>query len=141
MTPAGLPHSEIPGSKRVCRSPRLIAACRVLHRRSAPRHPPFTLSSLTIKYLRREKTNLVFLFRALTLVRSSRIPSVLVARFCFQRSSSGREAATNLVRLGGSNHDSRGGDRLVSRFQRSSMVELIGIEPTTYGLQSRRSPS
>jgi hypothetical protein len=62
MTPAGLPHSEIPGSKRVCRSPRLIAACRVLHRRSAPRHPPFTLSSLAIKYLRREFTNLVHSF-------------------------------------------------------------------------------
>src|ERR1039457_1181379 len=54
MTPAGFPHSEIHGSKRVCRSPWLIAACRVLHRRSAPRHPPFTLSSLAIKYFRRE---------------------------------------------------------------------------------------
>ena len=54
MTPAGFPHSEIPGSKRVCRSPGLIAACRVLHRRSAPRHSPFTLSSLAIKFLKRE---------------------------------------------------------------------------------------
>jgi hypothetical protein len=50
----GWPHSEIPGSKPVCGSPRLIAACHVLHRFSAPRHPPSTLSSLTIKYLRRE---------------------------------------------------------------------------------------
>ena len=47
MTPAGFPHSEIPGSKPVCGSPRLIAACHVLHRLSAPRHPPCTLSSLT----------------------------------------------------------------------------------------------
>ena len=45
--PAGLPHSEIPGSKPVCGSPRLFAAYRVLHRLSAPRHPPCTLSSLT----------------------------------------------------------------------------------------------
>ena len=45
--PAGLPHSEIPGSKPVCGSPRLIAAYRVLPRLSAPRHPPCTLSSLT----------------------------------------------------------------------------------------------
>ena len=52
--PRGFPHSEIPGSKPVCGSPRLIAACHVLHRFSAPRHPPSTLSSLTIKYLRRE---------------------------------------------------------------------------------------
>jgi hypothetical protein len=44
---AGLPHSEIPGSKPACGSPRLIAACHVLHRLSAPRHPPYTLSSLT----------------------------------------------------------------------------------------------
>ncbi len=51
MTPAGLPHSDISGSKRACRSPKLIAACHVLHRLSAPRHPPSTLSNLTIKCL------------------------------------------------------------------------------------------
>ncbi len=56
MTPEGLPHSEIPGSVPVCGSPGLIAACHVLHRFSAPRHPPSTLSSLTIKYLRRESS-------------------------------------------------------------------------------------
>ena len=47
MTPAGFPHSEISGSKPVCGSPKLIAAYHVLHRLSAPRHPPYTLSSLT----------------------------------------------------------------------------------------------
>src|SRR5687767_14048635 len=51
MTPVGLPHSEIPGSKRACRSPRHLAACHVLHRLSVPRHPPSTLSNLTIKCL------------------------------------------------------------------------------------------
>ena len=51
MTPVGLPHSEISGSKRACRSPKLIAACYVLHRLSVPRHPPSTLSNLTIKCL------------------------------------------------------------------------------------------
>ena len=51
MTSVGLPHSEILGSKRACRSPRLIAACCVLHRLSVPRHPPSTLSNLTIKCL------------------------------------------------------------------------------------------
>jgi hypothetical protein len=45
----GFPHSEIPGSKPVCGSPGLIAAYRVLHRLLAPRHPPYALSSLTIK--------------------------------------------------------------------------------------------
>ncbi len=43
-----LPHSEIPGSKPVSGSPRLIAACHVLHRLLMPRHPPYALSSLTI---------------------------------------------------------------------------------------------
>ncbi len=45
----GFPHSEIPGSKGASPSPRLIAGSRVLHRRLAPRHPPYALSSLTIK--------------------------------------------------------------------------------------------
>ena len=56
MTPAGLPHSEIPGSTRVNRSPRLIAACHVLRRLPMPRHPPLALSSLSIKP---DKTNLI----------------------------------------------------------------------------------
>ena len=60
MTRKGLPHSEIPGSKPVCGSPGLIAACHVLHRLCAPRHPPSTLSSLTIKYLRRVVCILIY---------------------------------------------------------------------------------
>jgi hypothetical protein len=46
---AGFPHSDILGSKPACGSPRLIAACHVLHRLLAPRHPPYALSSLIIK--------------------------------------------------------------------------------------------
>jgi hypothetical protein len=45
----GFPHSEIPGSMPACGSPGLIAACHVLHRLLAPRHPPYALSSLIIK--------------------------------------------------------------------------------------------
>src|SRR5687768_8937467 len=51
MTPVGLPHSDISGSTRACRSPKHFAACHVLHRLSVPRHPPSTLSNLTIKCL------------------------------------------------------------------------------------------
>ncbi len=47
MTPVGFPHSDIPGSKSVCDSPRLIAAYHVLRRLLVPRHPPCALSSLT----------------------------------------------------------------------------------------------
>jgi hypothetical protein len=43
----GLPHSEILGSKPARGSPRLIAACHVLHRLSTPRHPPDALLTLT----------------------------------------------------------------------------------------------
>ena len=39
----GLPHSEIHGSKLTRSSPRLIAACHVLHRLLTPRHPPDAL--------------------------------------------------------------------------------------------------
>ena len=42
----GFPHSDIPGSKPVRGSPGLIAAYHVLHRLSAPRHPPDTLMAL-----------------------------------------------------------------------------------------------
>jgi hypothetical protein len=45
----GFPHSEIDGSSDECSSPSLIAAFHVLHRLEVPRHPPFALSSLTIK--------------------------------------------------------------------------------------------
>ncbi len=39
----GLPHSDIPGSQPARGSPGLIAACHVLHRLLAPRHPPDAL--------------------------------------------------------------------------------------------------
>ena len=48
VDPAGLPHSEISGSKPVSGSPELIAAAHVLLRLSLPRHPPCALSSLTV---------------------------------------------------------------------------------------------
>ena len=44
---AGFPHSEISGSKVICTSPKLIAACHVLHRLLMPRHSPCALISLT----------------------------------------------------------------------------------------------
>ena len=43
---AGLPHSDICGSMRICRSPQLFAACHVLLRLREPRHPPCALSKL-----------------------------------------------------------------------------------------------
>ena len=43
---SGFPHSEISGSMRMCRSPKLIAACHVLRRLLMPRHSPCALYSL-----------------------------------------------------------------------------------------------
>ena len=46
MNGGGLPHSEISGSKPVCGSPELIAACHVLLRLLVPSHQPSALGSL-----------------------------------------------------------------------------------------------
>jgi hypothetical protein len=45
---AGLPHSEICGSKGALPSPQLIAECHVFHRLLLPRHPPNALHILEI---------------------------------------------------------------------------------------------
>ena len=42
----GFPHSEICGSKLICSSPQLIAACHVLLRLLMPRHSPYALIRL-----------------------------------------------------------------------------------------------
>jgi hypothetical protein len=44
-----------------CGSPRLIAACHVLHRLLLPRHPPCALSSLTTKFTRHTQDRLSLL--------------------------------------------------------------------------------
>ena len=41
--PAGLPHSDIAGSRAICASPALFAAYHVLLRLREPRHPPSAL--------------------------------------------------------------------------------------------------
>ena len=56
MTPCGFPHSEIFGSMAVCASPKLIAACRVLHRLPVPRHPPCALD-IFFSQLRSQASN------------------------------------------------------------------------------------
>lgn len=59
----GFPHSEILGSKLVRSSPRLIAAYHVLHRLSAPRHPPDALTTLDYSHdqcpLGKDRTKIV----------------------------------------------------------------------------------
>ena len=40
------PHSDISGSSLICSSPKLFAACHVLHRLLMPRHSPYALIRL-----------------------------------------------------------------------------------------------
>ena len=48
---SGFPHSEIFGSKFAHNSPKLIAACHVLHRLLSPRHPQNALKTLDFSRL------------------------------------------------------------------------------------------
>ena len=51
-SPCVFPHSEIHGSKDICSSPWLIAACHVLLRLPMPRHSPYALLRLNyLKYI------------------------------------------------------------------------------------------
>ena len=47
LQPAGLPHSDIPGSKLAYSSPGLFAVRHVLHRHLVRRHPPYALFAFT----------------------------------------------------------------------------------------------
>src|ERR1700709_1884425 len=60
----GFPHSEIPGSKLIRSSPRLIAAYYVLHRLHAPRHPLDALKTLDRSHYRCPLTNRPLLKRS-----------------------------------------------------------------------------
>ena len=69
--PAGLPHSEICGSKDICSSPQLIAACHVLHRLLMPRHSPCALFSLTYFLVNKKGLALVLIEFELCRLQSS----------------------------------------------------------------------
>src|SRR6516164_4362620 len=121
MTPAGFPHSDIPGSKTVCSSPRLIAAYHVLHRLLVPRHPPCALSSLT----------------GITKVLQLCIPSVSYSIV--------KERRQWIHTAGEYNPRIAFTQALYGRAQYArpslDLVEIAGLEPAASGLQSRRSPS
>jgi hypothetical protein len=53
----GSPIRKPPDQSLFSGSPKLIAANRVLHRLSAPRHPPFALPSLTIPFSKATGSN------------------------------------------------------------------------------------
>lgn len=160
----GFPHSEIRGSKLVRSSPRLIAAYHVLHRLSAPRHPPNTLKALDRSHYRCPPLgsgpfpfrDQVCIDRKTSLLQThpralrSRGAHLLVARLRFERSRSIEDDRMHfLFTMTDNTHfDSAPKcgtcfkDVLRRRLRRSAhLVEPDGIEPTTSCLQSTRSPN
>ncbi len=139
MTRIGLPHSEIPGSKVVCTSPRLIAAYHVLHRLSVPRHPPYALISLT-------KTG----FQQITIVLCKRIHTSVWQIVLPNPYSIVKEQSKILQKFifGGDNRDRTGDLRLAKPALSHlsyipkifcNLVGLSGVEPLTSRLSGARS--
>jgi hypothetical protein len=140
-SPAGFPHSDISGSRPVSGSPELIAAFHVLLRLWLPRHPPYALRSLTLSLRHASRSRAGFDSRELPPLRPfdsfSLLPlddirstkTFLRNVFCTIQLSMNRGGLPR-------RHHRRPSATPVKTF-----VELIGIEPTTSGLQSQRSPN
>ena len=152
ITPGGLPHSEISGSTLVCSSPELIAACHVLHRLLAPRHPPYALSSLTTlgtdglaasgrigpADARRRARSRTGAPHSPNHANPSSTTSLRKATVC--RVFSCQIPAGTSSRLRGGTAFRRGSQAARARRPRR-LVENTGLEPATSWLQTRRSPS
>ena len=85
IAPAGFPHSDIRGSRGICPSPRLFAACHVLLRLREPQASPMRPCRLSLVFLSFNGT----LSARLPSTRGRRrgrafSTSVVVARFLFQ---------------------------------------------------------
>jgi hypothetical protein len=121
MTPfyeIGFPHSDIPRSQPVCGSLRLIAACHVLHRLPAPRHPPSALSSLTIKFCRTKRCKI----KSKGLLDARTTLESIVKEPCLMSGTGG-----SITEAPGIGH--------------YALVELKGFEPSTPWLQTMCSSS
>ena len=123
-------------------SPKLIAAFHVLHRSPAPRHQPYALSSLNIVIQRfkarseyvafarilgcpKHLMHLAFVAESEIVPLSAALILYLFLVFSCQRTS--KPEAWKLT--------------MCVVWVSGPMVEPIGIEPTTSGLQSPRSPN
>ena len=164
-----MPHSEIPGSKPVRGSPRLIAAYHVLHRLSAPRHPPNTLKALDRSHYQHPPLGRVTRLAPCAGVirkticfkhirghcgqanpRWSLVVQSLAARkndricFLFTMTDSTHQPLRRKCEFGFSKDASSPKAAPAAqkpRQQSANLVEPDGIEPTTSCLQSTRSPN
>ena len=129
VAPRGLSHSESRGSRALCASPRIFAACRVLLRRRMPRHPPCALSRLIPSFQR----------------YSSRSHEQLGARFADAQSLEIASLLCLYLFSGIASHTVNqppgpSPDEIKSVLQRV-LVELRRLELLTSSLQSWRSTS
>jgi hypothetical protein len=156
----GFPHSEIPGSKPVRGSPRLIAAYYVLHRLHAPRHPLDALKALDRSHYQCPQLQPALLYAG-SLSSGRTIAASEIDAAIFDRSDqktkihvhcclspgcgSNKQQGISLRCRRSGRGSSRGRAHpkpaLWRRFRRKVLVEPIGIEPTTSCLQSTRSPN
>jgi hypothetical protein len=96
----GFPHSEIRGSKLIRSSPRLIAAYHVLHRLSAPRHPPNALKALDRSHDRCPQSYQPHGHMIRKTIYACRIdPSKTLSRWCPQRECRWVATSSNLFPL------------------------------------------
>ena len=156
--PAGLPHSDIPGSMDICSSPRLFAACHVLLRLLMPRHSPCALSSLTYRRFHSDLSeNSWFSLRIMQAYKDRNCMSPCILSdavphsICFIMLSHDASLLPYLLCHIVQFSRCRTPASLEARSKHSSslkcfdpvstLVEISGFEPLTSCLQGRRSPS
>ena len=168
---SGLPHSEIPGSTIARISPGLFAACHVLHRLLAPRHPPNALTSTLDRSTRRPQGQAPQnnASRMKTLFSEEAVSPQLSAISWAQKRDASSVLPLHLSKIkpasrAGKNNLTQSLARrwlgaplcteplsaqqalrltrpATTRSARCAVVEVNGIEPMTSCLQSRRSPN
>ena len=81
-SPYVFPHSEIHGSRLICSSPWLIAACHVFHRLLMPRHSPCALARLNSFY---ERSYPLMVHSILSRIAESRFTVFLEFKLAYHR--------------------------------------------------------
>ena len=142
ITRDGFPHSEIPGLRVVCTYPRLIAAYHVLHRLLVPRHPPCALSNLIlILSILSDTPKFSYKWRCphfdslWSCQRPNSSPLIEPGRewifLCKSFSIIWWRISRRMLSL----------TIWIQTQFHLFLLEITGIEPVTFGLQSRRSPN
>ena len=151
---AGFPHSEICGSKLMCSSPQLIAACHVLRRLLMPRHSPCALSSLTSSAVPFQvppgpgsqelcRLQIRFIVVCVTLLISKKSTNfTLLPLCCLLAISCLLHCSVFKVQVSDpSSRSDRNARSLDQTLRFDLVVEVTGLEPVTPCLQRRCSTS